>query len=204
MSKAGKNFKTFNCKNGVYSVDGKTVKPLTYLNAVNLDRNIATNNLYGDGGVVLALTNDSGISGTLETTARDVDFEQDLGFVEEITQGLAEVQVLGSKTVSIGYECYDLDDQGNQKTKKVWLIGVNVAPASESLSQNTDGMNDSPASYGLTVKGENLKDSAGTADYTDANGNTKKVYKISCLPTNANYDTFFDNVPTPTAKTVEP
>ncbi len=200
MSKAGKNFKTFNCKNGVYSVDGETVKPLTYLNAVNLDRNIATSNLYGDGEVVLALTNDSGISGTLETTAHDIDFEKDLGFIEEIAQGLADVQVSGSKTVSVGFECYDLDDMGNQKTKKVWLLGVNVAPASESLSQNTDSMNDSPASYGLTVKGENLKNSTGTEDYKDANGNTKKVYKISCLPTDEAYSTFFDTVPTPTAK----
>ena len=204
MSKAGKTFIEYNCKNGVYSVDGTTVKPLTYLSSVTLDKSISTDNKYGDGEVVLALMTDSGFTGTLETTARDADFEKDLGFVEEIAQGLADVQVLENKTVSIGFECYVTDDQGVTKTKKVWLMGVNVAPASDSLSQNTDGSNESTASYGLTVKGVNLKDTAGTDDYRDANGNTKKVYKVSSLPTDASYDAFFNSVPTPSEKAPTP
>lgn len=204
MSKAGKTFIEYNCKNGVYSVDGTTVKPLTYLSSVTLDKSISTDNKYGDGEVVLALMTDSGFTGTLETTARDADFEKDLGFVEEIAQGLADVQVLENKTVSIGFECYVTNDQGVTKTKKVWLMGVNVAPASDSLSQNTDGSNESTASYGLTVKGVNLKDTAGTDDYRDANGNTKKVYKVSSLPTDVGYDAFFNSVPTPSEKAPTP
>lgn len=204
MSKAGKTFIEYNCKNGVYSVDGTTVKPLTYLSSVTLDKSISTDNKYGDGEVVLALMTDSGFTGTLETTARDAEFEKDLGFVEEIAQGLADVQVLENKTVSIGFECYVTNDQGVTKTKKVWLMGVNVAPASDSLSQNTDGSNESTASYGLTVKGVNLKNTAGTDDYRDANGNTKKVYKVSSLPTDAGYDAFFNSVPTPSEKAPTP
>lgn len=203
MSKAGKTFIEYNCKNGVYSVDGTEVKPLNYLNSITLDKSVTTDNKYGDGEVVLALMTDSGFTGTLEMTARDEDFEKDLGFVEEVTQGLADVQVLQNKTISIGFECSITNDQGVTRTKKVWMLGVNVSPASDSLSQNTDGINNNNASYGLTVKGVNMKDAEGSDDYVDQNGNTKKVFKIRSVPTDDGYDTFFAAVPVPTAKAAE-
>ena len=133
-------------------------------------------------------------------TARDEEFEADLGFVKSIAQGLADVQVLQNKTIAVGYENYILTADGITKTKKVWLLGVNVSPASDSLSQNTDTTNEATASYGLTVKGVNLKDTGGSDDYVDENGNTLKVFKVSCLPTDEGYDTFLDSVPTPTLK----
>ena len=197
MSKAGKTFIEYNCKNGVYSVDGTTVKPLNYLSAITLDKSVTTDNKYGDGEVVLALMTDNGFTGSIEMTARDEDFEKDLGFVKEVAQGLADVQVLENKTVSIGFECYITNDAGVTKTKKVWLLGVNVSPASDSLSQNTDSVNNNNASYGLTVKGVNMQDGSGD-DYTDENGNTLKVFKIRAIPTDASYDNFFDSVPVPT------
>ena len=140
------------------------------------------------------------MTGTLEMTARDEEFEADLGFVKSIAQGLADVQVLQNKTIAVGYENYILTADGITKTKKVWLLGVNVSPASDSLSQNTDTTNEATASYGLTVKGVNLKDTGGSDDYVDENGNTLKVFKVSCLPTDEGYDTFLDSVPTPTLK----
>ena len=197
-SKSGKNLIEYNCKNGVYSADGTTIKPLGYLSAITLDKNISTNEKYGDGELVLSLLSDKGSTGTLELTARDYVFEKDLGFAMDITNGLAEVQVLSNKTISVGFECYYTDASGITKTKKVWLIGVNVAPAGDSLSQNTDTTNENAASYGITVKGENLKAVGGASDYTDANGNTIKVFKISSVPTDSNYSTFLDSVPTPT------
>ena len=197
-SKSGKNLIEYNCKNGVYSVDGTTIKPLGYLSAITLDKNISTNEKYGDGELVLSLLSDKGSTGTLELTARDYVFEKDLGFAMDITNGLAEVQVLSNKTISVGFECYYTDASGVTKTKKVWLIGVNVAPAGDSLSQNTDTTNENAASYGITVKGENLKAVGGTTDYTDTNGNTIKVFKISSIPTDSGYSTFLDSVPTPT------
>lgn len=200
MSKANKNFIEYNCKNGVYSVDGSEVKPLNYLVSVSLDKTITQTNKYGDGEVVLSMTTDSGFSGTLEMTAHDEDLEKDLGFIEEIAQGTADVQVLENKNISIGFEAYVTNDAGVTKTKKIWLLGVNVAPASYSLSQNTDGINEATASYGLTVKGVNKKTATGDEDYRDVNGNTKKVFKMNALPTDNGYDTFFATVPVPTAK----
>lgn len=198
-NKTGKKLIEYNCKNGVYSVDGTEVKPLGYLVSNTLDKSISTKDIYGDGELQLSVLSDRGMTGTLEMTARDDEFETDLGFVKMITQGLADVQVLQNKTISVGYENYILTADGITKTKKVWLLGVNVAPASDSLSQNTDTTNEATASYGLTVKGVNLKDNAGSSDFVDENGNTLKVFKVSCLPTDQGYETFLDSVPTPKA-----
>lgn len=201
--KTGKTLLEYNCKNGVYSLGGTSdsVKALGYLSAVTLDKNISTAEKYGDGELQLTLINDKGGTGSLELTARDYDFEKDLGFALEISNGLAEVQVLDNKTIAVGYEVYYTKADGVVKTKKVWLLGVNVSPAGDGLAQNTDSINESAASYGITVKGVNLKKSTGNEDWTDENGNTKKVYKITSVPTDTEYATFLDSVPVPKAKT---
>lgn len=198
--KNGKKLIEYNCKNGVYSVDGTSIKPLGYLVSNTLDKNISTKEIYGDGDLQLSVLSDKGMTGSLETTARDDEFEMDLGFVRAIQQGLADVQVLKNKTISVGYENYILTKDGIVKTKKVWLLGVNVSPASDSLSQNTDTTNEATASYGLTIKGVNLKKADGSTDYVDENGNTMKIFKISSVPTDEGYATFLDKVPTPTEK----
>ena len=105
-SKAGKNIIEFNCKNGVYSVDGSTVKPLGYLTAISTEKNIDTKDIYGDGEIILSQMNDKGSTGSLEMTARDDDFEKDLGFEMEIEQGLAEAQVLCNVDIAVVAECY--------------------------------------------------------------------------------------------------
>ena len=201
-SKQGKKLIEYNCKNGVYNLGGSdsTIKPLGYLTAVTLEKNSSTKDIYGDGELVLSVLRDKGSTGTLEMTVRDDDFEKDLGFLQEIEQGLAEVQILRNANIAVGFECYITKADGTTITKKVWLLGVQVAPAGDSLAQNTDDTNEATASYGLTVKGVNLQAASGTGDYVDSNGNTKKVYKISCLPTDSNYATFFDTVPVPKAK----
>ncbi len=198
-NKADKVLIEYNCKNGVYAIQSE-IKPLGYLASVTTDKNISTKEIYGDGELRLSLITDKGGTGSLELTARDTDFEKDLGFVMEIANGIAEVQVLENKDIAVGFESYITLASGVTKTKKVWLLGVNVAPAGDSLSQNTDSTNEASASYGITIKGQNLKSASGDTDYTDANGNTRKVFKITCLPGEAGYDTFLDAVPVPKAK----
>lgn len=204
-SKNGKNIIEFNCKNGVYSVDGSTVKPLGYLTAISTEKNVATKDIYGDGEIILSQMNDKGSTGSLEMTARDDDFEKDLGFALEIEQGLAEAQVLGNKDIAVGAECYIVVKDAAtgkpvQKTKKVWFLNVNVSPAGTSLSQNTDTTNEATVSYPLTIKGVDLMGTDGVSAYVDENGNTRKIFKISCLPTDSAYATFLDAVPVPKAK----
>ena len=199
-SKEGKKLIEFNCQNGVYSVDGSAVNPLGYLVSVTLDKNTSTKDIYGDGQLQLSVLSDRGMTGSLEMTARDDQFEEDLGFVKQILNGLADIQSLQNKKIDIGYETFILTKDGVTKTKKVWLLGVQVTPASDSLSQNTDTTNEATASYGITVTGRYLKATGGTDDYVDENGNTLKVFKISALPTDEGYATFLDSVPTPTVK----
>ena len=200
-SKQGKTLIQYNCKNGVYSVDGTEVEPLTFLASVTTDKNTTSTDIYGDGEIQVTLLNDKGSTGTLEMTARDEDFEIALGFMQELSNGKGEVQVVENKTISIGFEAYFMGSDGVQKTKKVWFLGVNVSPASETFSQNTDAINNTSASYPITIKGVNLKATGGKIDYFDANGNTKKVFKITSVPTDSGYATFLDSVPTPTQKT---
>lgn len=198
-NKQGKTLIEYNCKNGVYAIESE-IKPLGYLASVTTDKNMSTTEKYGDGELQLTLITDKGGTGSLELTARDSDFEKDLGFAMDIENGVAEIQVLENKTIAVGFESYITLASGVTKTKKVWLIGVNVAPAGDALSQNTDSTNEATASYGITIKGTNLKASSGEGDYVDANGNTIKVFKVSCLPGQAGYDTFLDSVPVPRAK----
>ena len=200
-SKTGKTLIQYNCKNGVYSVDGTEVEPLTFLSSITTDKNTTSTDIYGDGETQVTLLNDRGSTGTLEMTARDTEFEIALGFMQELSNGMGEVQVVQNKTISIGFETYYMGNDGIQKTKKVWFLGVSVNPAGETLSQNTDAINNTSASYPITIKGVNLKATGGTTDYVDANGNTKKVFKISSVPTDSGYSTFLDSVPTPTVKT---
>ena len=199
-SKTGKTLIQYNCKNGVYSVDGTEVEPLTFLSSITTDKNTTSTDIYGDGELQVTLLSDRGSTGTLEMTARDQEFEVALGFMQELSNGMGEVQVVQNKTISIGFETYYMGNDGAQKTKKVWFLGVNVSPAGETLSQNTDAINNTTASYPITIKGVNLKATGGTSDYVDANGNTKKVFKISSVPTDSGYATFLDSVPTPTVK----
>ena len=77
-NKAGKKLIEFNCKNGVYSVNGTEVKPLGYLVSNTLDKSISTKDIYGDGELQLSVLSDRGMTGTLEMTARDDDFETEI------------------------------------------------------------------------------------------------------------------------------
>lgn len=199
-SKSGKTLIQYNCKNGVYSVGGTEVEPLTFLSSITTDKNTTSTDIYGDGELQVTLLSDRGSTGTLEMTARDEEFEIALGFIQKLSNGTGEVQVVQNKTISIGFETYYMSNDGAQKTKKVWFLGVNVSPAGETLSQSTDALNNTAASYPITIKGVNLKATGGTSDYVDANGNTMKVFKMSSVPTDAGYATFLDSVPTPTVK----
>lgn len=199
MADNSKTLIEYNVKNGCYSIDGTVVKKLGYLASLTTEKNTNTKDVYGDGELTLSIISDKGSTGTLEMTAKDEIFETDLGFLKKISQGLAEIQVLENKSISIGAECYVTTSDGVTKTKKVWFLGVQVAPAGLSLSQNTDSINEASASYPLTIKGVNLQAATGSTDFVDSNGNTIKVFKISSMPTDEGYATFLDSVPTPKA-----
>jgi len=203
MSKTGKVLAQFNVKNGKYQIaGGSTVEPLAWLTKVSLDRDLATQGIYGDGELQLNIINDKGYTGTLGVTARDIDFEKANGMQMEITGGTAEVQQQSILTNDIYFETEFVGADGVKKTKKVWLFGVEVGAPSESLEQTTDNLNIATYEYPITVKGVYLKATGGTSDFVDTTtGNKVKVFKLSAVPTDTGYTTFGDTVPTPTVKT---
>lgn len=200
-NKTGKVLAQFNVKNGQYQVDGGTLKPLTWLARVSLDKDLSTLPIYGDGEVIVRMVNDKGFTGILGLTARDTEFEIDNGMQMEIDGGIAEIQQKSVIQNSIYFETEFAGADGVTKTKKVWLFGVEISAPSESLEQTTDDINISTIEYGITVKGVYLKDADGVADYVDAEtGNKVKVFKMSKSPSDADYATFGDSVPVPKVK----
>lgn len=200
MSKEGKTLIEYNIRNVVYSVDGSTVKPWTYASALSLSKSTETKDIYGDGELQLSILTDNGMTGNIDATARDTDFEKDLGFVMDMDNGTGEVSVVENKNISIGCEIYFMGADGVAKVKKKWFFGVQVAPASESLSQNTSSINESTASYGLTVRGVTLMDSTGLAEYKDENGVGRKCFSKTSKPGDSNYAAFLESVPKAAAK----
>lgn len=200
--KTGKTLIEYNIKNCVYSVDGTTVKPLTWATEIALEKSIDTKEIYGDGELQLSILNDKGMTGTLGLTAKDDDFDADLGFSMAITDSVAEVSIVQNKSISIGAEFYYTGNDGITKVKKKWYYGVNVSPSGETYSQNTDTINENAASYPLIIKGVALKDSTGSSDYVDENGLVRKAFSQSSVTGDVGFATFLETVPVPKAKAV--
>lgn len=200
MSKEGKTLIEYNIRNVVYSVDGSEVKPWTYAVGLQLQKSTESKDIYGDGDLQLSLITDKGFTGNIDATARDTDFEKDLGFVMEMDNGTGEVSVVENKNISIGAEIYIADSTGTVKVKKKWWFGVNVGPAGDSLSQTTTSINEANASYTLTVKGVPLMDSTGISEYKDQNGVGRKCFSKTSLPADSNFAEFLESVPKAQAK----
>ena len=198
--KEGKTLATFNVKNGVYGVSGKVAK-LTYMANFSKEANSDVKTIYGDGEIQYSAINDKGFTGTIGVTARDIDYEKEIGLSMDIDGGVAEVQIVKTTEHAIGFETEAIID-GVSKVKKVWAFGVETNRPSESLNQNTEGINESTVDYPITIKGVNLKDSGGSQDYVDENGHTLKVFTYSKMPTDNGYATFLDTVPEPKAKVI--
>jgi hypothetical protein len=195
----------YNVKNVKYAVKdalGEYGAPidLAYASQISLEPDYSEEVVYGDGQKLFVIPNDKGLSGKLIVLNRDKDYEIACGRQLEISEGLAEVEQHDAIEHAIYFEV-ERNQNGVKTTKKVWLLEVTTGRPSESFEQVTDNPNMSPVEYSLTVFGKNLRNNLDTADYTDANGNTKRVTRISVIPTDTNYATFGDTVPTPTSAT---
>lgn len=200
MDKTNKVLIQFNVKNGQYAVHNGTsfvVSPLTWLNSFSKDKNMESNVIYGDGEGQLELINDKGFTGILGLTAPDLEYNKALGFMETLSDGTAEVQQFAAKEHCIYFETQYTGKDGVIKVKKSWVFGVTAEVPSESFEQNTDSTNQSNVEYNITIKGVNLKAATGDDDYVDENGNTKKIYILSKVPSDTGYSTFENTVPTP-------
>ncbi|MBQ7368712.1 MAG: hypothetical protein IJW60_03270, partial [Clostridia bacterium] len=169
-----------------------------YMNTFSKDRNVKLKNFYGDGEMQDSAFSDLSISGALGTTARDLDFEKDVGLVQTLKDGLsAELAATSVKRVHVGYETEILIKGKPVQTKRVWVFNVQVSPPSESLSQTKEDITESTFDYNYTGYGATLKGEDGS-DYVDEHGMKKRVFTVSARPSDAGYKDFFAAVPVPT------
>ena len=200
--KTGKDLAQFNIKNAVYALvgDDETIKPMAWMNTFSKDRNITTKAFYGDGELIVAAPSDKKMSGAIGTTARDSDFEKDIGSMYAPDGGgIAEIAMRTIKPIHFGFETDFIGTDGVRKTKKVWVLNMQVQSANESLTQDKEDITESTFDYNYEAYGVNLKDNAGTKDFVDENGQTIRVYTISKKPGEEGYETFLDSVPEPKA-----
>lgn len=203
--KKGKDLVQYNVQNAVYCLVDDTeskVKPLTFMNTFTKDRNVNVKAFYGDGEMQDSAYSDLSISGAVGTTARDTDFEKDLGFMQTLKDGLlAELAVTGAKRVHLGFETFIKKKGEATQVKRVWVLNTQISPPNESLTQTKEDITESTFDYNYTGYGVNMKTADGSSDYVDENGMKKKVFTVSARPGDSGYQKFFDKVPVPTVAT---
>lgn len=204
IDKTNKTLVEYNAKNGQYQIGSGSVSSLTYLSSVSISRNIASESLYGDGEEQDLLISESGITGSLVMTARDEEFEKDLGFVEELSAGQGSKLIKELPVVNIYAEIYFKQAGVVSKVKKAWFLNARVSPPNEAYNQSTGSLNTNAVEYPITIIGVNKKTTDGTADYVNAvTGDTEKVWRVTSIPTDAGYSAFGNTVPVPKQKAAQ-
>jgi hypothetical protein len=158
MAKTDKVLVGFNVSNGKYAIktNGAYGSPvdLGYLTRFSKEKNLTSKTIYGDGEIQTVLVNDKGFTGTLGLLQQDLEFNKALGFMLDTDNGTIEMQQSSVVECAIYFETEFMKNDGIKKTKKVWVVGVNVEAPSESLEQTTDDINENNVEYSITVKGE--------------------------------------------------
>lgn len=187
--------KTITLTSIVYAyISKKDPQDLAYAHAINLEADYNEQKLYGDGALLSVLADDKGKTGTISVTDIETGYEIDCGRMRVLANGYADIQQRSTLPHAIYYEIEALDN-GVVVTIKNWLLGCLTGKASESYQQTEDDPTFNKYEFPLSVLGENLKTATGSADYTDANGETTKVYRITSFPDDDDYLTFGDIVP---------
>jgi len=190
----------FNVKNLKFAVKTLgvwgTPADLAYGKTIALEADYSETPIYGDGQKLAVLASDKGKTGTLGVTTIEEAYETACGRGMTVVGGYADIEQRSTVEHAIYYEVDGILD-GSPITVKNWLFNVVTGKASKSFAQTEDDPTVNGFEYPLTVFGTNLRNSGDTADYTDANGNTIKVFEISAMPNDTGYATFGASVPTP-------
>ena len=197
----------FNVKNVKYALPDASgsyatseIKPLGGAANLSLERQFSEQEIYEDGQITYVVPSDKGQNGTLGLVTLHDEYEIDMGRKMEVEGGIADVEQLGSVPHAIYFETSGLNENKQRITIKNWLFNVTSAAPSEGYEQDTENINPQNYSMTLNILGTLLMDSTGSAEYIDENGNTRRVTRLTSTPTDANYATFQDTVPTPKVK----
>lgn len=202
MSK--KKLAEFNIQNAKYALeitDGyETPKAFTYAQSFSKQANQNVTDLYGDGRVQATFVADNGLTGSLGLMAIDNDYEKAMGRYMEIEGGLAEISQHSVKKHAIYIETNVAEEGSEPVIAKAWYFGCTSSKAEETFNQNTDNVNINAIEYPLSIHGVKLQNSDGSEYIDPKTGKSIYIYRVISLPGDANYSTFGDSVPTPTAK----
>lgn len=178
--------------------EGAVVTPLDYVKNVSLDPQINKTPQHANNRMVLNLISDNGFTGNLGVTAKDPELEKAIGRAVEMSSGIGIVGGAGvTRLDGLYYEFKEEREKGKPIVKKVWLLNVELSPASENAATDTDSITFGEYIYPITIYGETVKDSAGTDDYVDKDGNRLTCYMIISSPSDADYANFEKTVPVP-------
>lgn len=192
----------FNIKNVKFAVKQSNgtygaVQDLAYAEAINLESTYSSEPVYGDGEILCEITSDKGLTGSLTLIQNSDDYEIAMNRKMLVDGGaVADITQRDSVEHAIYFEVHQLLD-GITKTKKVWLLNVTSGKPSETFTQSKDNVTLNNLEIPLTILGEKMMANDGLSVYVDANGNEKRVTKLSVKPGDASYATFGATVPTP-------
>lgn len=188
-----------------YSKRGKTpgtVVSMPYIKGVSISKETSKSPQYANNRMVLEIYNETGMTGTINTTARDEGFEEAAGMCMPLATGMG---VIRQKTVSrfdIYHEFILSYEDGSQEVVKSWMLNVGVyAPEAIEHTTHSDSIDFGEYAYPITVYGDKVMDAEGTAEYIDASGMRHVCYEILCYPEDDGYSEFEKTVPVPKVKT---
>lgn len=180
--------------------DYGTPVALKNLKSIPINVEASDTPIYSDNIMKKNLRTDNGYKGSIGVSAQDRAFEKALGFAMDGAGGLMQVSGTGYKKVAFYFESKEEADFGSY-TVKCWLLNCEVGKANRAHNTNTNAPAMGEYSYPLTVKGEKVMNAAGTAEYTDAAGNTQVCTLYIAVPGDTGYDTFGASVPEPKVPT---
>ena len=195
------------CANAKYKASkaDAAVTNLDYVVNISLDPQINKTPRYANNRMVLNVMSDNGYTGNLGVTAKDPELEKAIGRAIAISTGGTGI-VGGAGATRLDGLYYEFKEEREKQptiVKKVWLLNVELSPASENAATDADSVSFGEYVYPITVYGETVKASTGDADYVDENGNRLTCFMIICAPGETGYDTFDKSVPVPKAAAAE-
>lgn len=184
-----------------YSTD---LLPLKYLKTISYNPSLQTSSQHADDREILQAVADTGITGAIGSTAPDPDLERTLGWKQDIASGVADVSVTQQPSGALYYETTLAAETGGKNlVLKVWLLNVVLKRSNETFKTNAPAPDFGDYSYDYTSRGEALLAADGEGKYLDEQGFEHAVYRVTCLPGEAGYDTFGDAVPAVKEKAAE-
>lgn len=199
-NKQGAGFHGVNAlKYAVLGGASKTVVPAAYVVGVSLSRQINKTQNHANNRMVCEVASDNGYTGTVNTTAPELDLETALGMVINVAGGARAVVTRGATPrVSLYFETIVNYEDGTNEVVKTWLLNVGVSePESIEHNTDTDSVTFGSYAYPITVYGQPLKAASGDNDYVDDKGFTHRVFRMDSYPGDEGYATFGASVPEP-------